>query len=237
MNGHRDNPTPRWRTVFDLGSTALMIGIAVTLMWQGRERPTPVGATNTGAEASVPRDPVPIGDSAVRGSASASVAIIEYADFSCGACAHFASRIEPALVQEYVDTGSVMLVFKHFPLDVEGTALAAARAAVCADRQVRFTDMHNRLFRVRGLREADMPAAARELGLDLAVFESCTAARETEAQVMAEKAEGAGLGVKATPTFFVGTVGPDRRVRVMQAFVGAKPIEELRTILDRVLAN
>lgn len=171
MNGHRDNPTPRWRTVFDLGSTALMIGIAVTLMWQGRERPTPVGATNTGAEASVPRDPVPIGDSAVRGSASASVAIIEGGHI-CFSQATYAE--EP-----------VMHVRKPY----------------------------------------------------LTMFESCTAARETEAQVMAEKAEGAGLGVKATPTFFVGTVGPDRRVRVMQAFVGAKPIEELRTILDRVLAN
>jgi protein-disulfide isomerase len=229
--GKRTRP---WRTAFDIGSTVVMIVLAVGILWQGRFRsPARRGAQSP---APIPAEAISIAGAALRGVPSAPVAIIEYADFECSFCARFAQEIEPVLRRQYVDKGRVMFVFKNFPLPMHQQAAPAAEAAWCANRQGKYWEMHDRFFGVSSkLQESDLRSAAKEIGLDPALFESCRAKDEANQQIQAEKAEGERLKVSGTPAFFFGRATPDRRVHVSDVLMGAKSLEAFTEILDRLL--
>jgi protein-disulfide isomerase len=232
------NESSRWRGMFDVGSTVVMIALALVIVWQGRARLAGTAAGANGAmEATVPEQPIEIGTSEVLGAPTAPLAIVEYSDYECPSCAQFARDTEPLLVKEFVETGKAMLVFKHFPLASHPNARPAAIAAWCAGREHKFREMHSWMFRVRGLQEADILSRAMEIGLDMAGFAACRQGDEAGKQVDADRAQGAAIGVPGTPTFFVGRVSTDRRVQVTHALVGMKPIEELRSILEGLLGR
>jgi protein-disulfide isomerase len=211
-----------------------MIALAAAILWQGRAQ---LAARRAGLQpVPIPAEPISIGAAPVRGVMSAPVAIIEYGDFECAFCARFVEQVAPVLLREYVDTGHVILVFKNFPLPIHRQAVAASEAAWCADRQGMYWEMHHQLFRmVSQQRGLDLQAAARETGLDLARYDSCRAGSEARQQVQAETTEATRLRLSGAPTFFFGEVMSDRRVKVSDALVGARSIEEFKVILDRIL--
>ncbi len=235
-NDERRAGVGRWRAALDIVATVVMLTLAGVVVWQGRARLSG-SVTTTNVEAPLPTEPIAIGASEVRGMASAPVAIVEYADFDCPFCAQFAQETEPLIVKEYVDTGKVQLVFKHFPLPSHTGARPAAVAAWCAGREGKFLDMHDWLFRLRDPRESDLEKRAKEIGLNMVQYRACRAGDDAARQVEADTAEGERLGVTGTPTFFIGKVNADRQVEVTKVYVGGKQIEELRPILDGVLGS
>jgi len=79
------------------------------------------------------------------GAADAPVLVAEFADFQCPYCKDFSDGPGQLLKEEYVDTGKVRFVFRHFAfLGDESTW--AAEASDCADEQGRFWENHDRLF-------------------------------------------------------------------------------------------
>jgi protein-disulfide isomerase len=46
---------------------------------------------------------------------TAPVTIIDFSDFQCYLCARYLKATEPIIKEEYIDTGKVVLVFKHLP--------------------------------------------------------------------------------------------------------------------------
>jgi len=150
---------------------------------------------------------VPLGDTAgvTRGPADALVTIVEYADFQCPFCA----RVEPTLdrvLDEY--NGRVRLVWRDFPLAFHESAAPAALAAREARAQGRFWQVHKQLMASQGALDrppAERPGARAELDADVAA--------------------AAKLGVRGTPTFFIN----GRRV------VGAQPFEKFKGIIDEEL--
>jgi len=146
-------------------------------------------------------DPVADADH-IRGSASALVTVVEYADFECLNCAR-AFPILVRLLDEF--TGTLRLVFRHFPLGWEhpGSALAA-RAAEAAARQGKFWEMHDELFRNPGMlhREA-LHAHAASVGLDLVRFGADLDDAALTKRVERDVESGRRGSVNATPTFFI----------------------------------
>ena len=161
--------------------------------------------------------------------------MIEYADMECPACASFAREIKPGLIRQYIDSGKVKLVFKHFPLSSHPRARDAAQATFCAFQQGKFWQMHDRLFGSMKVAEGDLQAASIEVGLDQAAYRSCRARPEAGETVDADKAGGEALHIKATPTFYFGKIAADGRVRVSHAIVGAKSIGGFTAILDGLI--
>ena len=53
----------------------------------------------------------------IHGSPDAPVTIIEYASMTCSHCADFQRIGMPQLVEDYIDTGKVKLIFREYPLD------------------------------------------------------------------------------------------------------------------------
>jgi len=134
-------------------------------------------------------------DDAVWGPADAKVTVIEYADFQCGYCKKLFYNLKP-LKEKYKDE-SVRFVFKHFPMnkkcnstinnDRHRYACDSAVASVCALRQDTFWPMHDLLFKNQHkLKADDLQYYARDLGLDMAAFNSCLKDSSARDQVVAD---------------------------------------------------
>jgi protein-disulfide isomerase len=119
-----------------------------------------------------------VGNSPVRGNPNATVTIVEFSDFQCPYCAGSVPVFKQVLTQ-YGD--NVRLVFKHFPLSFHSRARPAARAALAAQEQGRFWEMHDLLFEhVRDLDESEFPALAAKAGLDVERFRRSYETKRTE---------------------------------------------------------
>lgn len=79
--------------------------------------------------------------------AKAPVELIEYSDFQCPFCRRFFEETYPEIKKQYIDTGKVKFVYRHFPLDFHPAAQKSAEAAECAREQGKFWEMHDAIFR------------------------------------------------------------------------------------------
>jgi protein-disulfide isomerase len=155
----------------------------------------------------------------IRGPADAPLTLVEYGDFECPFCAR-ATGVTRELREQF--GAQLRYVFRHLPLtDVHPHAELAARAAVAADSQGRFWEMHDVLFAHQDeLGFEDIVGYAAELGLDVEAFLRDLGAAETAERVRADVASAEASGARGTPTFFVGTdrhVGPHDAVTLSRA--------------------
>src|SRR3990172_7074848 len=106
----------RVRSLIDLIAALAMIATAAVVLWSKAHQssspptppPAPVPTTTrppTPVSEVVPTEPQPLADAVVKGSASARIGIIEYADLECSACAAFMRRTYGQLMATFVDTG------------------------------------------------------------------------------------------------------------------------------------
>jgi protein-disulfide isomerase len=136
-----------------------------------------------------------------RGPANARVTIVEFSDFQCPYCAAAANEVAKILKQYPAD---VRLIFKQFPLDMHSQAHVAAEAALAAQAQGRFWELHDRLYaHFREINRTRILAWAGEIGLDLNRFQSDLDSHKFNARVNAEEQEGEKAEVEGTPTFFI----------------------------------
>jgi predicted DsbA family dithiol-disulfide isomerase len=95
--------------------------------------------------------------------------------------------------------------------------------------------MHDRLF--SDPKRADLGTLithGEAVRLDLQTFEDCMRGG-TRGRIDADVAEATALGVTGTPTFFLGIVEPDGRVRVVERIAGARPFPVFTDAIDRLL--
>ncbi|WP_197322110.1 Na+/H+ antiporter NhaA [Saccharomonospora sp. NB11] len=146
----------------------------------------------------------------IRGDADAPLTLVEYGDFECPFCSR-ATGVTRELRAKFGP--NLRYVFRHLPLsDVHPHAEFAARAAVAAQRQGRFWEMHDLLFEHQDeLEYEDVVGYASELGLDVETFLRDLESEATAAVVREDLVSAEASGAVSTPTFFVGSqrhVGP-----------------------------
>lgn len=184
----------------------------------------------------VPSEPVSITGAALKGNERAKVVLIEFADFQCPYCATFAREVLPRIETAYVSTGRVAVAFMHLPLSKHQHAMPAALAAECAHREGRFWQMHDRLFLNRdGLSTANIRAAADAVGLEGVRYEECVADTDVRERLSARIDVSKSLGIDSTPSFFIGTFEPDRRIRVISTLNGAHSFDTFKDAIDAAL--
>lgn len=177
---------------------------------------------------------VPIADSPYMGDADAPVVIVEYTDLQCPFCSRHFLETMPQIKQNFIDTGLVRYVFKDFPLtNIHPQAVPAAEAARCANDQNAYVAMHDQLFAAQELWANNSEALAifsgiaEQLGLDMAAYEECMAENRHQAQVLADLEEGASLGVRGTPAFFINGY----------FLSGAQPYSTFESAINSLLAD
>lgn len=171
------------------------------------------------------------------GLASAPVTLIEFSDFQCPFCGRYVRETMPQIKAEFVDTGRVRYVFRHFPIEsLHPEAVGSARAADCASAQDKFWPMHDRLFsNPKGHTPDALAEHARAAGLSMPAYTACMSGpgRSVVAEDLDAGTQGGAMG---TPAFFIGVPQPDGRVRVTQTVYGAKPFAAFKAALDAALA-
>ncbi|MBP9691455.1 thioredoxin domain-containing protein [Candidatus Woesebacteria bacterium] len=91
---------------------------------------------------------VAVNNSPAIGPADAKVTIVEFSDFECPFCARAYQTVNQ-IKSEFPN--DVRIVYKHLPLtNIHPNAQGAAEAAVCAQAQGKFWEMHDKLFDVQG---------------------------------------------------------------------------------------
>jgi protein-disulfide isomerase len=143
----------------------------------------------------------------------------------------------PQIVSEYIDTGKVRYAVMDFPLRNHPHAFKASEAAVCAGDQNKFWEMHDLLFtNQQALDAPKLPGYAAQLGLDRAAFEKCLEDGK-KTQVDSDLAAARKAGVSATPTFLIGWIDADGKVKIEQQLRGAQPYASFQRLLNQLLAK
>jgi protein-disulfide isomerase len=98
----------------------------------------------------------------------------------------------------------VKLVFKNFPLRNHKFAMPAAIAAHAAEKQGKFWEFHDLLFKdYNRLNEQKVNEIAQQLNLDMEKFEKDQQDPQIRAMINRDLAEGNQAGVRGTPTIFI----------------------------------
>ena len=98
----------------------------------------------------------------------------------------------------------VKLVFKNFPLRNHKFAMQAATAALAAEKQGKFWEFHDLLFKdYNRLNEQKVKEIAQKLKLDMERFEKDRKDPRIRALINRDVSEGNRAGVRGSPTIFV----------------------------------
>ncbi|WP_421994155.1 DciA family protein [Reyranella sp.] len=132
--------------------------------------------------------------------------LIDYASFTCPFCAQFYIAVMPTVRKEWIDTGKLLFVHRHFPSDVVATR--ASQLSECAGPEGFFPTVEL-LFQKQvewltggdPLEEMVKVLAGRGMTPDKA--EACFADDRAMDKVIADVQSGQALGVHSTPTLFI----------------------------------
>lgn len=164
------------------------------------------------------------------GNPDAPVTIIEYASLSCPHCASFHKDTFPLIQKEYIDTGKVFFIFRHFPFNEP--ALRGAQVTECSGDKyftflkALFSSQEQWAFGkdpVEGLR-----TIAGVGGMSSKDFDACIADKALEDRLISGVNWAArDLGVSSTPTLFING----------EKIESARPFDFLAPKIDRYLSK
>jgi protein-disulfide isomerase len=165
----------------------------------------------------------------VKGNPGAPVAIVEYADMQCPACARFSLTTERELEETLFRNGRASYEFRHYAF-LGKESLRAAEAVECAGEQGRFFQFRDVLYTAQrgenrgGFSDSRIKQLAEAQGLDMVQFDAAFDSGRYAERVKAQTAEAQALGVRATPTFIINGVKLE----------GALPLAGFMQVIDQL---
>ena len=151
------------------------------------------------------------------------ITIVECSDFDCPFCKKGADTVAQ-IVKEYGD--KVGVYFRNYPLPMHKMAEPAHRAAIAAQNQGKFWEMHDLLFADKAKRsDDDFRGYVKQLGLDPVKFDRDYADPATAQRVKDDMAECTKLEVRGAPGFLING-------RLMS---GAQPFERFKAVFEEEL--
>ena len=212
-----------------------LVLVGALLVLQGG---TPRSVDVTSLRAPLSEAPVALADGRALGRSDAPVTLEVWSDFQCPACGQLAQMVEPALVREYVTTGTLRIVARDAAFQGARSgasydeSVEAAAGARCAAEQDGFWAFHDWLFANQvgenkgAFRDERLRGIATAAGLDVVAWDACRATGEQQAAVRAETQEALSQGVNATPTMYLNG----------QAIVGVRSADELGQLIEAAAA-
>ena len=171
----------------------------------------------------------------VLGDIDAPVTLIEYSDFQCPFCGRFFSQTSPSIIENYVKTGKVRFVYRHFAF-LGPESVAAAGAVECAKDEGKFWQYHDEIFKEEirdgqehngNLNRTLFLKIADRAGLNKNNFTSCLDGNKYADKVANDYSVAQKIGVQATPTTFVNG----------KKLEGALPFNQFQSVIDQELSK
>ena len=173
--------------------------------------------------------------SPVLGSASAPITIVEFGDYQCEACYHWYHNTRADIIDNYIETGKVNLVFMDLPF-LGRDSITAAQATYCADDQGKYWEYHETLYNFQeaidnGWASKDrLVSFAFNLDMNLDEFNDCMDSSKYAKRVKANYDESQRFGAEATPTFLI--ISPDGN---MKKITSAQPYSVFSQVIEPML--
>lgn len=148
------------------------------------------------------------------GSPTAPVTLVEYADLQCPYCGEWARNVFPRLVQEYVRTGKLRIVYRGLAF-IGPDSYEGLETAVAAGQQGRLWHVVHALFEHQGaenmgwLDEELLRDVVRDAGI-----KNLSSGPAVDAAIQSSARRAKAAGIDSTPSFQIGRTG--ERLRRMQ---------------------
>jgi len=185
-----------------------------------------------------------IDDDAILGNKeTAEIAIVEFSDFECSFCKRFRDETLDQLKENYIDNGSVILVYRDLPLPFhEPAATREAMAAECAGEQGGdeiYYQFHDKIYEQspgngQGISEEKLAEIGVGLGLDKGELKNCIADKEFSEEVKKDAQDAGRVGISGTPGFVVGKLSEDGSVEGV-VISGAQPYSVFENAIEQLL--
>ncbi len=174
----------------------------------------------------------------VRGNPEARLQLIVYSDLECPFSKQFQTTVKQ-ITDQYKD--KIVVVYRHFPLDqIHPKTRTEAQATECAaklDGNDGFWKLTDKIYGItpsnNGLDLTTLPALASQSGLNQTAFKTCLSSGEMAQAVEAQYQSGLKAGVNGTPGSFL----IDSKTGTVKAIQGAQPFEQIKPIIDQLLAE
>jgi protein-disulfide isomerase len=172
-----------------------------------------------GAEPRYRVQQLPVGESPVRGAPDGPVTLVMFGDYQSDYTAR-AQHVVQRLLETY--PRRLRFVYKHYPLtQLHPIANDAALAALAAERQGLFWELHDQLFlNARRLDPTLILVLAEQVGLDLTRLERDRRSLWALERLSADEKLATSVGVAGLPSLFLnGRLMPTWRFDYLQAQV------------------
>jgi protein-disulfide isomerase len=153
------------------------------------------------------------------GNEDAPVTMIEYSDFQCPFCGQFHQESFPLILENYIKTGKVFFIYRHFTI-LGPPSFRAAKASLCANEQGSFWPYHDILFANQDETDPQAFSAPRlelfaeNVGLDVDSFRECVIDDRMDSLIDEDYSMATEDGASTTPTFIIN----GKLVRGAQAY-------------------
>jgi len=168
------------------------------------------------------------------GNPEAPVTVAYWYDYQCPFCKRTEENVMPQLIDSYVKTGKVKLVYKDFQfLGPDSQTAGLAERAVWEIAPEKFYQWHKAMYDKQDNEnsgwgnKADILTLTKSVGIDATKVEQLMTSKTDEYQkaMDADKAEGGVFGVNGTPSYIIGK----------QLIIGAQPFSTVKAAIDQVL--
>lgn len=200
-------------------------------------------AAGQGSQPQAPSVPVSITDVDINGEPfigdpNAPVVLAYWLDFQCPFCRRFEEQTMPTLVEKYVNTGKLKIVFKDYQfLGPDSQDAGLVENAVWELYPEQYQAWHNAMYAAQDAENAGFGNLDSILALirrELPSIDADRIASQVELQrtayqqeIDADKSEGTQFGVNGTPGFIIGD----------QLISGAQPTAVFTQVIDAELSK
>ncbi len=219
------------------GGAVAAVGVLVALLVSGGSEDTPIlehpEDIRTGS--GIAAETLLAHGSPVLGDADAPIILVEFGDYQCHFCNVFFHSTEGRILEGYVDTGQVKMIFKDYNI-IGPDSVNASHGAHCAGDQGLFWEYHGTLYsnwtgENNGWASLEnLDRFAMDVGVDTDRWSECMADRPHSGTILASNDDAKTLELGGTPAFFV--IGPDGSVT---RIFGAQPYHTFERAFEDAL--
>jgi protein-disulfide isomerase len=171
------------------------------------------------------------------GSPEAKVTLYEFADLQCPFCKQYTKTAFPQIVEKYVKTGKIKMVWRNLTF-IGPDSVTAARAASAAGQQDKLWDFQDLFYANQGTENTGyvtdkfIEDIAKQIpGLDVNKLKADMSAPTVEQQLGEAQTQAQEFGINSTPSFLL-QVGNGKPTKLdVQNF----KIEEFSRAIDKAL--
>ena len=133
------------------------------------------------------------------GNKTGDVTIVEFFDYNC----HYCKDIFFTLRDIAKEDSGVKVIFKDFPI-LGPTSETSAKWALAAQRQDKYFEFHEKMMAHKGaLKNEDIEAAAKDIGMDLGLARSYIDGTEAMMQIERNRTLASQMNFNGTPSFIL----------------------------------